>query len=214
MKVKIKTNVKQVNRAIKSVPKGIVIPAAVMAINKAARDGRSEARSRMSKVTGVRRRAINKRVTGARKSAAASRKKLNASVYIRSSIGVKASEALGKKQAKKVSIASGKASKPFYAKMASGKQGLFRRTGGAKIPTKSGSYAGRISTRGKNKGQLIEREPIESLGSQLQAKEPRIQLHPHGTEAARKGFFSRAKKVLPKEFNRQINRKLANKFKS
>lgn len=51
-------------------------------------------------------------------------------------------------------IASG-----FKATMKSGHVGVFKRKGNKFIPTK-GSYAGRIATRGRNKGQPIMRQKI------------------------------------------------------
>lgn len=194
MNVNIDVNTAQLKKIIAGVPDKIVKPALVTSINRAARDGKSAAIRATVSVTGVKRKAISKRITGAKGNAAAKRKKPNAMIFVRTDEGVKISQAINKTSIKKFATR-----KSFNATMPSGHFGAFERTGKPKRAAKKGRYYGKVSSRGPGKGRPIKREPIQEI---------KIPLHPHGTAAAKRAFVSKAKEVLPKELKRNIERKI------
>lgn len=195
MDIKIDINTAEVKKILQGVPAKIVIPSLVTAINRAARDGKSSAIKATSRATGVKQKAIRKRITGGNTGKAkANRKKLSALLFIRTNEGVKVSQALNKSALKKLQTR-----KSFVATMPSGHRAIFERTGEPKRAARKGRYYGKVSSRGPSKGRLIKREPISEL---------KIPLHPVGTEAAKRAFTQRAKVTLPNELRNQIKRKL------
>lgn len=195
MNIKIDVNAAEVQKILKGVPAKIVTPSLVTAINRAARDGKTSAIKATSRATGVKQKAIRKRITGGNTgNAKASRKRLSSLLFIRTNEGVKVSQALNKSALKKLQTR-----KSFVATMPSGHKAIWERNGKPKRAAKKGRYYGKVSSRGPGKGRLIKREPISEL---------KIPLHPVGTEAAKKAFTQRAKVTLPNELKNQITRKL------
>lgn len=195
MEIKVDANTKEIKKLLKSVSPKIVTPSLVQAINTAVRGGKSSAIKATAKTTGVKQKAIRKRITGGNKgSAKANRKKLSSMLFIRTNVGIKASEALNKGALKKVQTRNS-----FFAEMPSGKRGIWERTGQRKTVPKQGRYKGKISSRGQGKGRPIRREPIAEI---------LIPLHPLGTNAASRAYRKRVNEDLPKELQRQILRRV------
>lgn len=81
-----------------------------------------------------------------------------------------------------------------------GKQGVFiRRT--AKKPPAKGRYKGRYVTRGENKGKLLERNVLQRFVGPGPARM-------WGMKAVQDAWAARATDVLPREFNRLMERDL------
>lgn len=197
MEIKIKSSMKNFKRLMKNLPDKVAFTSAVTAINRAARDGKREGIKVMVARTGVRRSAIGgmrrkgktnikARITGASGNARATKDRLSAMIFVKSDIPVKFSTAYGKGAVKKISSLNRNA---FPATMPSGKRSQWARTGEAKrYPTK-GSYLGRN----------IKREPIKELEIPIR----------HATALTGKAIQRKAAEVLPKEFQRISQRKLA-----
>lgn len=205
MKLTLSDNMPVFKASMKQVQSRIAKPAAVQAINRAGREGKSAAVKAAVSSTGMRRAVFsgNKRtstkarITGAKGKARANRKRLSLVVYVRTEKGVRFSKAFNKGSIKRISSTDRKA---FFATMESGKKSLFKRTGAAKRQAKKGRYAGRYATAGPRRGMPILREPITEI---------LLPLHPFATNIIKRSFFMKAQKVLPVEFKKAVNMKLS-----
>ena len=131
MDINISGNFSEVNKILKELPTKLTTQPLIAGINRTARDARNKGRKAIRATTGIKPRAAKSRVRGATRKAAASRKKMFANIYVRTTKPVPYSQAFNKTEIKKSSSLNRKS---FTATMQNGKFSRWQRKGKKRLP--------------------------------------------------------------------------------